>query len=99
MKKAFFTLALLVQVGFAMATEKTKNVAQVRHENVKMYQQAGTASKLLKSLTTADRVEILRRLNNQWTIVMVDGEAGYVLHSELVKPTAYQTLAAASAKR
>ncbi len=99
MKKVFFTLALLVQVGFAMATEKNKNMAQVRHENVKMYQQAGTASKLLKELSTADRVEILRRLNAQWTIVMIDGVAGYVLHSELAKPTAYQTLAATQAKR
>ncbi|MGV3588443.1 MAG: SH3 domain-containing protein [Adhaeribacter sp.] len=99
MKKVFFTLALLVQVGFAMATEKNKNVAQVRHENVKMYQQAGTASKLLKSLSTADRVEVVRRLNDHWTIVIVDGVAGYVLHSELVRPVAYQTLASSFSKK
>ena len=99
MKKVFFTLALFVQVGFAMATEKNKITAQVRHENVKMYQQAGTSSQLLKELSTADQVKIIRRLNDQWTIVLVDGVAGYVLHSELVKPTANQTLAAAPTRR
>jgi hypothetical protein len=99
MKKVFFTLALLVQVGLAMATEKNKNTAQVRHENVKMYQQAGTASPVLKELSTADRVEMVRRLNNQWTIVVVDGVPGYVLHSELSKPAAYPTLAAAPVRR
>ena len=99
MKKVIFTLALLVQVGFAMATEKNKIAAQARHENVKVYQQAGTASPLVKELSTADRVEVIRRFNDQWTIVMIDGVAGYVLHSELAKPAAQQTLAAAPAKR
>ena len=99
MKKLIFTLALLVQVGFAMATENNKHTAQVRQENVKMYQQAGTSSQLLKELSTADQVEIVRRLNNQWTIVVVDGVAGYVLHSELAKPAINQSLASAPARR
>ena len=99
MKKVIFTLAMLVQVGFAMATEKNKIAAQARHANVKVYQQAGTASPLVKELSTADRVEVIRRFNDQWTIVMIDGVAGYVLHSELVKPAAQQTLASAPAKR
>ncbi|GEO05630.1 hypothetical protein AAE02nite_32940 [Adhaeribacter aerolatus] len=99
MKKVFFTLALLVQVGFAMATEKNKITAQVRHQNVKMYQQAGTASQLLKELSTADQIEVVRRLNDQWTLVIVDGVAGYVLHTELVKPIASRTLAVAAVKR
>jgi uncharacterized protein YgiM (DUF1202 family) len=95
MKKLIFTLALLVQVGFAMATEKNKTTAMVRQENVQMYQQPGTSSKLLKELSTSDKVEVIRRLNDQWTIVVVDGVAGYVLHSELAKPAVYQHLAAA----
>ena len=99
MKKLIFTFALLVQVGFAMATENNKHTAQVRQENVKMYQQAGTSSQLLKELSTADRVEIVRRLNNQWTIVVVDGVAGYVLHSELANPAINQSLASAPARR
>ena len=84
MKKIFFTLALLVQVGFAMAAAPEPTAeAQVRHENVKMFQQAGTSTAVLETLSPADRVQFVRKHNTQWAIVMVNGQAGYVLLSEL----------------
>jgi uncharacterized protein YgiM (DUF1202 family) len=84
MKKIIFTLALLVQVGFTMAAAPKATVeAQVRHENVKMFQQAGTSTEVLETLNTSDRVQFIRKHNAQWGIVMVNGKAGYVLLSEL----------------
>ncbi len=84
MKKSIFTLALLVQVGFAMAAAPTTTIeAQVRHENVKMFQQAGTSTEVLETLNTADRVQFVRKHNAQWGIVTVNGKTGYVLLTEL----------------
>jgi hypothetical protein len=99
MKKILFTLALFVQVGFAMATDKSAKVlAQARENNVKMYQQPGTSTTVLKVLNTTDRIEVVRKLNAVWTIVSVNGQAGYVLHSELTKPQ-YQDLAVTRTNR
>ncbi|WP_026462500.1 SH3 domain-containing protein [Adhaeribacter aquaticus] len=84
MKKVIFTLALLVQVGFAMAGSKVR-LAQVRHENVKMFQQAGTSTAVLQTLSTTDKVEYVRKHNAHWAIVTANGKAGYVLLSEIAK--------------
>ncbi|KAA5545077.1 SH3 domain-containing protein [Adhaeribacter rhizoryzae] len=83
MKKAFFTLALLVQVGFAMAHNNTTLETQVRHENVKMFQQAATSTNVLETLNANDRVQFIRKHNAQWGIITVNGKTGYVLLSEL----------------
>jgi len=99
MKKLIFTLALLVQVVFAMATDKKAVTAQARQENVKMYQQPSTSATVLKGLSTADRLEVVRWYDALCTIVTVDGQVGYVLHSEIGKPTVYQNLAVAKARR
>jgi hypothetical protein len=84
MKKIIFTIALLVQVGFAMADTKVSMIAQVRHNNVKMFQQAGTSTPVLEIISITDRVEFIRRHNEQWALVAINGKAGYVLLSELV---------------
>ena len=84
MKKIIFTLALLVQVGFTMAAAPKATVeAQVRHENVKMFQQAATSTNVVDTLSPTDRVQVLRQHNAQWAIVTVNGKTGYVLLSEL----------------
>jgi len=84
MKKVIFTLALLVQVGFAMANN-TVATAHVRHENVKMFQQPGTSTEVLETLSTSDKVEFVRKHNAQWGIVSVNGKTGYVLLSEIAQ--------------
>lgn len=88
MKKIVFTFALLAQVGFALANghvaeTKVSVVAQVKHNNVKMFQQAGTSTPVLEVISTSDRVEFIRRHNDNWAIVAINGKAGYVLYSEL----------------
>jgi TPP-dependent pyruvate/acetoin dehydrogenase alpha subunit len=99
MKKTIFTCALLLQVAFAMATDNKAITAQARQENVKMYQQPSTATTVKKDLRTTDRLQVVRRFNHQWTIVTVDGEVGYVLHSEIGQSAVAQTLAIVKAKR
>jgi hypothetical protein len=83
MKKVLFTGALLLQLGMAMAGNKANMVVQVRHENVKMFQQAGTSTAIIETIGTTDRVEFIRRFNKNWALVMVNGKAGYVLLSEI----------------
>ncbi|GEO05637.1 hypothetical protein AAE02nite_33010 [Adhaeribacter aerolatus] len=83
MKKTLFTLALLVQVGFAMAHNKTTIEAQARHENVQMFQQAATSTTVLGTLNATDRIQFVRKHNAQWGIITVNGKTGYVLLSEL----------------
>jgi SH3-like domain-containing protein len=84
MKKIIFTLAILVQVGFTMAAApKTILEAQVRHENVKMFKQAGTSTEVLETLSPTNRVEFVRKHNDQWGIVTVNGKTGYILLTEL----------------
>ncbi|WP_026462502.1 SH3 domain-containing protein [Adhaeribacter aquaticus] len=85
MKKIIFTLALLVQVGFAMANNNEFTLAKVRHENVRMFQQAGTSTTVVQTLSTTDKIEYVRMYNDEWAIVMVNGKAGYVLVSEIIK--------------
>ena len=89
MKKIIFTLALLVQVGFAMAAAPNKNSdvnrVTVSNENVKMFQQAGTSTNVLATLNASDYVTFVRQHNAQWAIVTVNGQAGYVLMSEIAQ--------------
>jgi hypothetical protein len=99
MKKLIFTFAILIQTAFAFASNDSKILAQARQDNVKMYLQPGTAAPIVKALSTQDRIEVVRKFNAQWTIVVVDGQVGYVLHSELGKPQPFKTLAVAKTNR
>jgi hypothetical protein len=105
MKKLIFTFALLVQSVMLFAANDNVAgkgdviLAQARQENVKMYLQPGTSAPIIKSLSTQDRIEVVRKFNAQWTIVLVDDQVGYVLHSEIAKPQPFKTLAAAKTNR
>ena len=83
MKKLIFTLALLMQTAFVFAFTGPQQIAQAKVNDVKMYRQSGTSTEVLKSLQSTDEVLIVRKHNENWTIVTVDGQAGYVLTSEL----------------
>ncbi|MDQ4139986.1 MAG: SH3 domain-containing protein [Bacteroidota bacterium] len=84
MKKLILSLVLVAQIGLAMADNKNpKLVVQVRNDNVKMFQQAGTSTPIIETITTADRVELIRKWNTHWALVKVNDKVGYVLFSEL----------------
>ena len=85
MKKLVLTFAIIAQSVIVFADNKKETtVIRAKNDNVKLYQQAGTASATLDSLDTTDTVTYIRKYNNQWSIVVVDGKVGYMLTSELV---------------
>ncbi len=84
MKKLLLSLALMAQVSLTMANDKANaKVVQVRNDNVKMFQQAGTATPVVETISTTDRVELIRKFNKSWALVVVNDKVGYVLLSEL----------------
>ena len=85
MKKSILTLALLTQFVFAMAADKKVMLAQPLQENVKVFLQAGTSTAIIEVLSTTDRVEVIRRHNQQWDLVRINDKAGYVLHAEIAQ--------------
>ncbi|RDC66164.1 SH3 domain-containing protein [Adhaeribacter pallidiroseus] len=84
MKKLLLSLALMAQVGLTMAHDKANTtMVQVRNDNVKMFKQAGTSTPIVETIATTDRVELVRKFNKNWAIVLVNNKVGYVLLSEL----------------
>ncbi|GEO02779.1 hypothetical protein AAE02nite_04430 [Adhaeribacter aerolatus] len=86
MKKIILTLALAAQTAFGFADGHQVVTASARYENSKMYRQPGTSTEVLKALKSADEIVVVRRYNQSWTIVTVNGQVGYVLTAELAKP-------------
>ncbi len=95
MKKIILTLALAAQAAFGFATDNKAATATARYENSKMYRQPGTSTEVLKSLKSTDEIVLVRRYNQSWTIVTVNGQVGYVLTAELAqaKPANQQVIA------
>ncbi|PSR54840.1 hypothetical protein AHMF7605_15680 [Adhaeribacter arboris] len=84
MKKIFLSLVLIAQLGFAMADNKNPvMVVQARYENIKMFMQPGTSTPIIETITTADRVELIKKWNTHWALVRVNDKVGYVVYSEL----------------
>lgn len=91
MKKLIVFLAFLAQtaLGFAAEPQTTDRQADnrvtvtTRYENAKMHRQPGTSTEILKSLHSNDEIQYVRQYNQSWSIVLVDGQVGYVLTSEL----------------
>jgi uncharacterized protein YgiM (DUF1202 family) len=95
MKKLLFIFALSLQTAFVFAADNKAAVVSARYENVKMYRQPGTSTEVLKALTRADEIVVVRKYNNNWSIVTINGQVGYMLTSELAQaqPQPVKTLA------
>jgi uncharacterized protein YgiM (DUF1202 family) len=99
MKKLVLTLAILVQAVFVFAdNRKEAQVVKAKSENVKVYRQAGTAAEVVQSLATSDTVAYIRKFNDNWSIVQINGEVGYVLTTELVSVDAAPAITAKTKK-
>ncbi|WP_026462494.1 SH3 domain-containing protein [Adhaeribacter aquaticus] len=85
MKKVIFALALLVQTAFAFAGENTQAIAHTKNDDVKLFKQPSTKTEVVKTLKSADDLVVVRKFNNHWTIVTVNGEVGYVRSVSLNK--------------
>jgi uncharacterized protein YgiM (DUF1202 family) len=99
MKKVIITLAILVQSAFVFADNKKETyVTKAKHENVKVYTQAGTSTEIVASLQSTDEVTFVRKFNKTWSIIQVNGKAGYVLTSELMSEKVEAPAMASKAK-
>jgi hypothetical protein len=85
MKKLLLISALFLQTAFAFAADTEAVVASTRYDNSKMYRQPGTSTEILKALTSNDEIVLVRKYNQSWTIVTVNGQVGYMLTSELAQ--------------
>jgi uncharacterized protein YgiM (DUF1202 family) len=84
MKQLILSFALFVQFGFVMAqANKPGMLVQAKYDNAKVFQQAGTSTAVIETLTTTDQVELIRRWNSHWALVKVNGKVGYMVYSEL----------------
>lgn len=99
MKKLLFTLALFIQTALVFAADNAAVFVRVTTDNVKMYRQAGTSTEVMKSLKSTDEIIVVRKHNANWTIITVDGQAGYVLTSELMQPQNHKSTALVSLNR
>ena len=89
MKKLTLTIAILLNMAFAASaiqteqTAQTAKVASLKHQTVRMYRQPGLKAEVMKNLSASDEVLVVRKHDAKWSIVTVNGEAGYVLTSSL----------------
>ncbi|KAA5547497.1 SH3 domain-containing protein [Adhaeribacter rhizoryzae] len=91
MKKLILFLAFLTQTALVFATDhqttgrqtENRRTVTTRYENTKMHRQPGTSTQILRSLHSNDEIQYVRQYNQSWSIVLVDGQVGYVLTSEL----------------
>ncbi|GGK83076.1 SH3 domain-containing protein [Rufibacter glacialis] len=81
MKRLFVILALIcVQVVSGFAQGPT---SRVNTEKVKMYRQPTIGGEVMRLLGSEDEIIVMRKQGQEWTLVQIDGEAGYVLNSYL----------------
>ncbi len=48
-----------------------------------MYRQPAIGTEVMRLLSPEDEIIVMRKQNHEWTLVQIDGEAGYVLTSYL----------------
>jgi hypothetical protein len=94
MKKLLLSLALLVQVAFVFAQEPIR----LKTDKVKLYRQPTNLSEVMKVLNTTEDVVVIRKFNQQWSIVQVGAETGYIHNSRIPRVNLQSAPASASQK-
>ncbi|MFB9863131.1 hypothetical protein [Rufibacter immobilis] len=81
MKRLLMIAALIcMQAVAVLAQEPT---SRVNSEKVKMFRQPNAAGEVMRLLNPDDEIIVMRKQNQQWTLVQIEGEAGYVASSYL----------------
>ncbi|WP_181306761.1 SH3 domain-containing protein [Rufibacter sp. XAAS-G3-1] len=92
MKRLFFIFALVcMQVVSVFAQGPT---SRVNSEKVRMYRQPVLGGEVVRVLGSEDEIIVMRKQNNEWSLVQIDGEAGYVLNAYLKAKKAKKATAA-----
>ncbi|QNF31929.1 hypothetical protein HUW51_04015 [Adhaeribacter swui] len=88
MKKAIFTLAIALQVFVASAHKKTGD------QELTVYKQPSKDTEVIKVVSDADEVALVRPFNNRWSIVTINKEVGYMSNFQLAQYNKQQRAAA-----
>ncbi|WP_157593115.1 SH3 domain-containing protein [Rufibacter tibetensis] len=92
MKRLFIITALVcMQVISVFAQGPT---SRVNTEKVRMYRQPAIGGEVMRLLGSEDEIIVMRKQNSEWSLVQIDGEAGYVLNSYLKAKKAKKATAA-----
>ena len=94
MKKLLLSFVLVAQAVIVFAQEPIK----LKVDNVKLYRQPTNEAPVIKVLNTTEDVMLVRKFNNQWSMVQAGSETGYVHNSRLAKIKNKQVSAASAQK-
>ncbi|MGV3538652.1 MAG: SH3 domain-containing protein [Rufibacter sp.] len=96
MKRLFILSAVMImQVFVAFAQEPT---SYVNRKQVKMYRQPGIGTDVVRVLTPEDAITVVRQINNEWSLVQINGEGGYVLNDFLKEKKGKKATAAKASR-
>ena len=87
MKKAIFTLAIALQVFAASAHKKSGE------QELTVYKQPSKDTQVVKVISEADEVALVRPFNNKWSIVTINKEVGYMSTFQLAQYNKHQRAA------
>ncbi|RDC65957.1 hypothetical protein [Adhaeribacter pallidiroseus] len=88
MKKLWITALIIIQTGWVLA--QTYPTIYVRHENAKFYKQPAYRAEVMGLLQLTDQVQMVRKFNDRWVIVKVNGQPGYVERWNVTKKLSRQ---------
>lgn len=94
MKKLLLTFAFIAQAAFVFAQEPIR----VKADNVKLYRQPDSKAEVMKVINSTEDVMLVRKFDNQWSIVQAGAETGYIHNSRLPKLKNKPVLAASAQK-
>lgn len=84
------SLNALSQANVSANTEaakpaKTAVYTTVKKEQVNVYQQPSIKANVIRTVGTADQIEVMREFDSRWTMVKVGDQAGYIMNVNLAK--------------
>lgn len=94
MKKLLLSLICVAQAAVVFAQEPIK----LKTDNVNLYRQPSRSAEVMKVLSSTEDVMLVRRFDNQWSIVQAGAETGYIHNSRIPRPTNKPVPASAAQK-
>ncbi len=94
MKKLLLSFFLIAQGVIVMAQEPIR----VKTNNVKLYRQPSNQAEVMKIINNTEDVMLVRKFNDQWSIVQAGAETGYI-HNSRIPRSVSKPVPAANAQK
>ncbi|PSR52169.1 hypothetical protein AHMF7605_00850 [Adhaeribacter arboris] len=82
MKKLVLIILVSLQVSWLVAKETPTTpeapTIYVRNENAKVYKQPAYKAEVLQVVKLSDPIQMVRKFDDRWIIVKVNGQSGYI---------------------